>query len=373
MTKKILPSLTIFFPFYNDEGTVEVQIDNAFEIGNKLTDDLEVIALHGGTSSDKTWERILEVKKKYPSLKIIDKRDNNEGYAVIKHGFDASTKEYVFYTDGDYQYHLEEDLEPLAKKLIDTNSDVANGFKKRRSDNFLRRLLGKSYSYFSRYVFEIPIKDTDCDFRIIKKSFLNKIKLESSNASILPELIKKLQNQGAKFVEIPVSHYNRVYGNSNYSALSLLKEKLFGDIKLYFYMRKLRVIDDKLRIFRFAFVGFVSLILQLTIFNILILWIDTNRAVAAFLSDQIPIVISFFINSRFTFRDKGVGVNLRSLMKFSKYYLIVLTSTIIQTATVFIGTILFGDGVLVSNISLVVGLVFAFIWNYLFQSRIVWK
>lgn len=70
MTKKILSSLSIFFPFYNDEGTIEIQIDNAFEIGNKLTDDLEVIALHGGASSDKTWEKILEVKKNTQALKL---------------------------------------------------------------------------------------------------------------------------------------------------------------------------------------------------------------------------------------------------------------------------------------------------------------
>ena len=40
-------SLSIFFPFYNDEGTVRKQIEQAYKIGSELTDDLEVIAIHG--------------------------------------------------------------------------------------------------------------------------------------------------------------------------------------------------------------------------------------------------------------------------------------------------------------------------------------
>jgi len=373
MNKKLFTSLSIFFPFFNDEGTVEIQIKNAYEIGHQLTDDLEVIAIHGGNSSDKTWENILKMKKIYPKLIVIDKKDNTEGYAVIKYGFLESTKDYVFYTDGDYQYHLEKDLIPLAKKMVESNADVANGYKKRRSDNVVRKFLGKGYSYFSKYVFELPIKDTDCDFRIIKQTFLKRIQLESKNASILPELIKKLHLLGAKFVEMPVSHFDRVYGVSNYTSFSLLKEKLVGDFKLYLYMRKLRAIEDKLRVLRFTLVGVLSLLIQIIIFNLLIIYFNLNRALATFLADQLPILISFYINSKFTFKISFKKLSIKGLSKFIKYYLIVGVSTFIQTSVVLIGTTIFGNSILISNLFLFVGLFFAFLWNYLLQSRIVWK
>lgn len=373
MGKKLFPSLSIFFPFYNDEGTVSIQIKHAYETGSKLTDDLEVIALHGGNSRDKTWEEIQKVKKEFPDLKIVDKKDNSEGYAVIKHGFRACTKEYIFYTDGDYQYHLEEDLAPLAEKMISHHADVANGYKSSRSDNFIRVFLGKSYAYFSKFVFDIPIRDTDCDFRIIKKKLLDQITLESTNASILPELVKKLEMTGCKFVEMPVSHYSRIYGSSNYTFTSLFFEKLFGDVKLYFQMRKLRILEDKLRVFRFALVGALSLILQMSIFNFLILSFDLNRAISAFLSDQIPILISFIINNYFTFRSYSLGFDKETISKFIKFYAVVVSSTLIQTLVVLFGTTMFSNEVLWSNIFLILGLVFAFIWNYTIQSRLVWK
>src|SRR3989344_4875963 len=156
---KKLKSLTIFFPFLNDEGTVERQIHLAYTIGKRLTQDLEIIAIHGGASQDKTKQKIYSMKKIYPALKIIDKSRNTEGYAVIKHGFSAASKEWVFYTDGDSQYHLEADLEKLILKQHETSSDVINGYKIKRKDNFYRRILGSIYAFLSKFVFNLTIRD----------------------------------------------------------------------------------------------------------------------------------------------------------------------------------------------------------------------
>lgn len=239
MFRKSLSSLSIFFPFYNDEGTVERQISNAYKIGGQLTDNLEVIALHGGNSKDGTFKKIIEVKNKFSDLKIVDKKDNTDGYAVIKYGFATCTKDWIFYTDGDAQYHLEEDLPKLAEKEAETGADVINGYKKARDDNFLRVFLGNGYAFLARIFFKLPIRDVDCDFRLMRKSFMDRIVLKSRDASILPEMIKKLEMAGAKFAEIPVSHYGREYGKSNYTAWTLFREKLLGDIKLFLRMRKI--------------------------------------------------------------------------------------------------------------------------------------
>ncbi len=238
MSSRKLSSLSIFFPFYNDEGTVERQIENAYKVGMDVAADLEVIAIHGGPSKDNTFARIKEVSQKFPNLKIVDKTDNKEGYAVIKNGFAAATKDWIFYTDGDAQYHIEEDLPRLVEAQFSTNADIVNGWKKERGDNFLRTFLGNAYANLSKFFFKLPIRDVDCDFRLIRNSTMKSITLESKDASILPEMIKKLHLSGAKFIEIPVSHYEREYGKSSYTAFTLLKEKVLGDFKLYFKMRK---------------------------------------------------------------------------------------------------------------------------------------
>lgn len=235
---KKIKSLSIMIPFMNDEATVTRQIICAYVIGKKITDNLEVIALHGGQSKDNTYEKIKDMKKIYPSLIVINKFKNNEGYAVIKYGLNKATKDWVFYTDGDAQYHLEEDLPKLIGKQILTNATVVNGYKIRRHDSTLRVILGNIYRLLAKHIFKLPINDVDCDFRLIKSSLLKRITLESKDASILPEMIKKLQLIGGSFAEVPVNHYPRVYGKSNYKIFDLIKEKIIGDIKLYFYFKK---------------------------------------------------------------------------------------------------------------------------------------
>lgn len=234
---KKLSSLSVFFPFYNDAGTVSQAVDDAYFYGKKVSNNLEVIAIHGGNSKDNTHQAIKAAKRKHPDLIIIDKRDNWEGYAVIKYGFTKATKDWIFYTDGDLQYHLDE-LKKLVLKQNQTKADIINGYKIRREDSPLRVFLGNVYKTSSKFFFRLPIRDTDCDFRLIRRAFLQKIKLNTHDSSILPELIKKLQNSGAVFAEVLVNHYKRKYGSSNFTPWELLWEKLKGDLKLWLQLRK---------------------------------------------------------------------------------------------------------------------------------------
>jgi len=369
---KKISSLSIFFPFYNDAGTVLSSIKKAYEIGHQITDKLEVIAIHGGNSKDDTYEKILEAKKIYPDLKIVDKKDNKEGYAVIKHGFYASTMEWVFYTDGDAQYNLE-DLKLLVKEQEKTGSDVVNGYKLNRGDGFIRFFLGDMYAKFSRFVFELPIRDTDCDFRLIRNSLLKKIEFVSTDSSILGELIKKLEIEGATFSELGVRHYERSYGKSNYSPLDLVYEKLTGDIKLYLKLKNKEHLIPKLRIIKFSMVGFSSVSIQIIIFNLLIIFTQIPAHFAVILADQFAIINSFILNNKFTFKDKKLVFSKKIIFPFFKFYLIVSITTLVQSLIVWIGTRFFSDNFIYSNLFFVIGLIIAFFINYKFQKKLVWN
>jgi putative flippase GtrA len=368
----MLNSLSMFFPFYNDEGTVEKQIRDAYTYGNQVTNDLEVIALIGGKSRDNTTNKILEVKKQFPNLVVVDKTDNWEGYAVIKYGFKAATKDWVFYTDGDAQYHVNE-LVSLAKTQNETNADVVNGYKCTRKDNSARVILGNLYAKFSSFVFELPIRDTDCDYRLINRHYLSKIDLLSSDASILAELVKKLQLVGATFTEIPVNHYSREYGKSNYTAFSLFKEKLIGDLFLYLKLRKMRGKYRNMRVIRYSMVGLSSVVLQIIAFNILLALTKLNPGIITIIADQAAIVTSFYLNNGFTYKEKKHDLFKNRIKAFIKYYCIIMLSTLMQAGIVFIGTYIFGQSFFSSNIFLGIGLFVSFVWNYLMNKYLVWR
>ena len=140
---------------------------------------------------------------------------SNQGYgAALRTGFSAATKDWVFYTDGDSQYNPLE-LVNLVNALHD-GADVVNGYKLTRNDSLMRILIGRAYHYFVKFLFGIRIRDVDCDFRLIPRSILEEIGLKSNSGAICLELVKKIQDAGYLFAEVPVNHYSRKYGVSQF-------------------------------------------------------------------------------------------------------------------------------------------------------------
>lgn len=209
--KKI--SLSIFFPCYNDWGTIGSLTAEAIFTAEKFTDDYEVILVDDG-SEEKTQDVLNFLEKTFPQVRVIH-HEKNRGYGgALKTGFREAQKEWVFYTDGDAQYDVRE-LENLIKGMRD-DVDIVNGYKIKRNDPFYRVLTGKTYQYVSKFLFSLPITDVDCDFRLMRRSLFDKVKLNSNSGTICVEMIHKLSKAGARFTEVPVSHYFRASGKSQF-------------------------------------------------------------------------------------------------------------------------------------------------------------
>ena len=205
--------ISIFFPAFNDAGSIGQLVKDAFEVLPTLTDDYEVIVVNDG-STDGTLAVLEELSRTYPQLKLV-KHPENRGYgAALRSGFQHATKELVFYTDGDGQYDVRQ-LALLQAKLT-PRVDVVNGFKVERADGAHREIFGGLYNRVARRLFRLPIRDVDCDFRLLRRSVLKRVNLSSSSGAICVELVRKLRSEGAVFAEVPVNHYPRSHGRSQF-------------------------------------------------------------------------------------------------------------------------------------------------------------
>ncbi len=208
------PSISVFFPAYNDGGTIPSMVMTALITCRQFTDDYEVIVINDG-SQDYTPEVLDELARVYPEHVRIIHHPQNRGYGgALRSGFSAATKDLVFYTDGDAQYDPHEMT--LLMELMKPGVDVVNGYKIERNDPLHRIIIGKTYHWLVKTAFGLHIRDTDCDFRLIRRVCFDDIKLKSSSGTIALELVKKLQDAGFKFVEVPVHHFHRAYGKSQF-------------------------------------------------------------------------------------------------------------------------------------------------------------
>jgi len=208
-----LSSITAFFPCYNDAGTIPTMIIRALQTLREVTDDYEVIVINDGSVDDSA--RVLEeMEQHYGPLRVIY-RTRPSGYGgVLRAGFAAATKDWIFYTDGDAQYDARE-LALLAD-AVSGGVDMVNGYKIKRRDPFHRVVIGLAYQYFVKVAFGLVIRDVDCDFRLMRRSIFDRVTLESTTGTITFEMVKKIQDAGFRIVEVPVHHWYRQYGQSQF-------------------------------------------------------------------------------------------------------------------------------------------------------------
>lgn len=208
-----LKSLSIFFPAYNDAATIPSMVISAFLTVQRITNDFEIIVVNDG-SKDHTAELLNELQRLYPQVRVIT-HPQNRGYgAALRTGFSSASKEWVFYTDGDAQYDPRE-LVKLVEAL-DPNIDVVNGYKIERSDPLHRIIIGKLYHHFVRMIFGFRLRDVDCDYRLVRRTIFDKVQLTSSSGTICLEMVKKMQDFRYRFSEVPVHHYHRAHGKSQF-------------------------------------------------------------------------------------------------------------------------------------------------------------
>ena len=218
-----LAGISAFFPAYNDGGTIASMVVSALMTLRDCAEDYEVVVVNDG-SADYTGEILDELARVHaPRVRVIH-HGQNRGYGgALRTGFAAARLEWVFYTDGDAQYDPRQ-LRRLVAALRTAETqrdaagpvDVVNGYKISRNDPWYRTVLGRCYHHLVKRMFGFHLRDVDCDFRLIRRSALQRVNLRSDSGTICLELVKKMQDAGCRFVEAPVNHYHRAFGRSQF-------------------------------------------------------------------------------------------------------------------------------------------------------------
>ena len=210
------PSISAFFPCYNDGGTIASMVIEMMRVLRELTDDYEVIVVENG-STDYTNDILDELETLYAAdgrLRIM-RYEQPLGYGgALRVGFASASKELIFYTDGDAQYDVRE-LRVLAPRMVD-GVDLVMGNKITRHDPLHRIIIGRLYHHLVRLLFSLRIHDTDCDFRLLRRSIFDRVTLTQDSGVICLELMRRVQDAGFSTIEVPVHHYHRAYGVSQF-------------------------------------------------------------------------------------------------------------------------------------------------------------
>ncbi|HEY4332307.1 MAG TPA: glycosyltransferase family 2 protein [Ilumatobacteraceae bacterium] len=228
-----LSGVSAMFPCYNDAATIGGLVDDVHEVLLPLVDELEVIVVNDG-SSDGSREVLDDLASSRSWLRVIH-HERNRGYGgALISGFNAARFEWIFYTDGDAQYDAREAavLVPLATDDV----DIVQGYKVGRGDHLYRKVIGRTYHHVVKILFQLPGRDTDCDFRLFRRQLIVDVPLTSSSGVICVEMMRGFSQRGARFVDAPVHHYFRPVGRSQFFRLPAISRSAWQLLQLWWRM-----------------------------------------------------------------------------------------------------------------------------------------
>ncbi len=199
-----LRSLSILIPAYNVDHTIKKVVTDAYTVGKKVTDNLEVIVTDDA-SSDTTGKVLRDLKRKAPNLRIIT-HTVNQGYGkTIKELYRSGRSEWLFSLPGDDQFDAKELLELIP---ADKHADMILGWRENRHDSTRRLIQSKTYNSILNTFFHLNLHDVNT-IRLMRRSALQSIPLKSDSAFVDAELAIRLRRKNLKITEIPIHHKMR--------------------------------------------------------------------------------------------------------------------------------------------------------------------
>jgi glycosyltransferase involved in cell wall biosynthesis len=234
-------SISVFFPAYNEEETIERAVMATIPVLDEITHDYEIIIINDA-STDRTPEIAERLAARYPFIKVIHHETNKKLGGVLKTGFANASKELILYSDADLPFDMYE-LKRAVRAMEFTGADVISAYRYDRvCEGLIRTIYSFGYNLIIKLLFGLHIKDVNFSFKLVKRRIFDKIKLKSNGSFIDAELLIRCHRHGFKIAQIGVDYFQRTRGVSTLSSirviLNLLKE-------MFVLSRELRAIKPE--------------------------------------------------------------------------------------------------------------------------------
>jgi len=205
------PALSLVFPVCDEERNIGVLLDEARALAPQLADDFEIVVVDDG-SRDGSPREIGRRAALDPRVRVVT-HPANRGYgAALRSGLRHARGELVFFTDADLQF----DLAEVANLLHHTEQfDIVAGYRSPRRDPWGRRLLAWGWGTLVRALFDLPVRDIDCAFKLFRRPVVQSMPIASLGAFVNTEILVRARAAGWRIHQVPVSHRRRRHGRQS--------------------------------------------------------------------------------------------------------------------------------------------------------------
>ncbi len=228
------PALSLVFPAFNEAENLPALLESAISIGEALALNFEIVIVDDG-SQDRSAELLAASAASDPRIRAVHHAANRGYGAALRSGLREARGELVFFSDADLQF----DLADLRRLLEHTeNFDIVAGYRSPRRDPWLRRVIAWLWGRLVGRLFDLPVRDIDCAFKVFRRDVLDAIPIESIGAFVNTEILVRAQAAGFAIKQIPVSHRRRRSGRQTGAHPRVIARALIELSQLYSEIRQ---------------------------------------------------------------------------------------------------------------------------------------
>jgi len=210
--------ISIIVPLYNEAESLPPLQSEIEAVMGRLGAPWEVIYVDDG-STDNTLRLLEPMAGRDPHIRAIQLRRNFGQTAAIAAGIDHSRGKAIVPLDGDLQ-NDPADIPRLLEKL-EEGYDVVSGWRKHRTEPFLRRRLPSMLANLTiSLVLGQRLHDYGCTLKAYRREVLRHVQLYGEMHRFMPAYAASI---GAKITELPINHRPRRFGKSKYGIVRTLK------------------------------------------------------------------------------------------------------------------------------------------------------
>jgi len=162
------PYLSVIIPAYNEQNRLPSTLEQVLQWLKEQDFTWEIIVVDDG-STDNT---VNVIKQKYPDTQhlFIHRLSVNQGKgAAVRTGMLLAKGTYRLFLDADHQIHISElsaFLPAIDANTILIGSKYLTSLTTQQKVSFARRFVSRLGNILIRFLFNLPIKDTQCGFKL---------------------------------------------------------------------------------------------------------------------------------------------------------------------------------------------------------------
>lgn len=216
-----MKSLSIVLPAYNEDANIRATLEDVSRVAAKLAAKHEIIVVSDG-SRDRTSDVVREYSHAHACVRLIEHATNMGYGSAVWDGLIAAGNEWVFFTDSDRQFDLDELANLVA---LAPEADIVAGYRAPRRDPWMRRLNAWGWRLLVTLFFGRTLRDIDCAFKLIRRDVIRRLegRVRSRGATFSAEFMVLAKRDGCRIVEAPLAgHRPRVAGCATGARMSVI-------------------------------------------------------------------------------------------------------------------------------------------------------